>query len=408
MKALVYHGRGDVRCEAVPDPKIEDERDAVIKVTACAICGSDLHLIGGFVPQMKQGDVLGHECMGEVVEVGHKSHRLKVGDRVVIPFCLACGECRMCKFRLYSCCERTNPNGDVQAKSLGYPVAGALGYSHLTGGYAGGQAEYARIPYADFGAYVVPEGLSDEQVLFLSDIFPTGYMAAENCEIRKGQTIAVWGCGPVGLFAIMSAFVLGAGRVIAIDAIDERMDIAQKLGAEVINYKAGSVHDQIVELTHGEGPDAVIDAVGMESMGSETTMQRITSAVQSTISAADRPYALNEAILSCRPGGIVSVPGVYMGSAVPTAMGAFMNKGLTMKTGQTHVHRYLHTLMQLIEDGKVDPTLIISHRSRQLSDGPDLYNTFRKKEDGCVKVVFFPHGQAAQAERSKDQSLLPL
>lgn len=224
MKALVYHGRGDVRCDTVPDPKIEDERDAIIKVTACAICGSDLHLIGGFVPEMQQGDVLGHECMGEVVEVGRKDHRLKIGDRVVIPFCLACGECRMCKLRLYSCCERTNRNGDTQAKSLGYPVAGALGYSHLTGGYAGGQAEYARIPFADFGAFVVPDGYSDEQVLFLSDIFPTGFMAAENCDIKNGQTVAVWGCGPVGLFSIMSAFVLGAGRVIAIDAIEERLN----------------------------------------------------------------------------------------------------------------------------------------------------------------------------------------
>lgn len=395
MKALVYHGRGDIRCDTVPDPKIEDGRDAIIKVTACAICGSDLHLIGGFVPEMKSGDVLGHECMGEVVEVGRSNKRLKVGDRVVIPFCLACGECRMCKMELYSCCERSNRNGDQQAKALGYPVAGALGYSHLTGGYAGGQAEYARIPFADFGAFIVPEGYSDEQVLFLSDIFPTGYMAAENCDIKKGQTIAVWGCGPVGLFAIMSAFVLGAERVIAIDSVKERMDIARRLGAEVINYENGSVHDRIVELTKGQGPDAVIDAVGMESLGAETTMQKVASAVQSTISATDRSYALNDAILSCRPGGIVSVPGVYLGATVPTAMGAFMNKGLIMKTGQTHVHKYMDKLMKLIEDGKVDPTTIISHRSAQLSDGPDLYSTFRKKEDGCVKVVLFPHGTTA-------------
>ena len=402
MKALVYHGRGDVRCDAVPDPEIEDGRDAIIKVTACAICGSDLHLIGGFVPEMKSGDVLGHECMGEVVEVGADNKRLKVGDRVVIPFCLACGECRMCKMELYSCCERSNRNGSQQAKALGYPVAGALGYSHLTGGYAGGQAEYARIPFADFGAFKVPEGYSDEQVLFLSDIFPTGYMAAENCDIKKGQTIAVWGCGPVGLFSIMSAFVLGAGRVIAIDCIKERMDIARKLGAEVINYEDGSVHDQLIKLTKGQGPDAVIDAVGMESMGSETTMQRMASAVQSTVSAADRPYALNDAILSCRPGGIVSVPGVYLGASVPTAMGAFMNKGLVMKTGQTHVHKYMKTLMGLIESGKVDPTIIISHRSAELGDGPDLYSTFRKKEDGCVKVVLFPHGARATQAANTD------
>jgi threonine dehydrogenase-like Zn-dependent dehydrogenase len=301
----------------------------------------------------------------------------------------------MCQMELYSCCERSNRNGKEQAKALGYGVAGALGYSHLTGGYAGGQAEYVRIPFADFGAFIVPEGYTDEQVLFLSDIFPTGYMAAENCDIKKGQTIAVWGCGPVGLFSIMSAFVLGAGRVIAIDTVKERMDLARKLGAEVIDFKAGSVHDQILALTKGEGPDAVIDAVGMESMGSETTMQKVASAVQSTISASDRPYALNDAILSCRPGGIVSVPGVYIGSAVPAAMGAFMNKGLSMKTGQTHVHKYMEKLMRLIEDGTVDPTVVISHRTANLGDGPNLYKTFRNKDDGCVKVVMFPNGRSA-------------
>lgn len=398
MKALVYHGRGDIRCDTVPDPTIEDGRDAIIKVTACAICGSDLHLMGGFVPEMKEGDVLGHECMGEVVEVGRDNKRLNVGDRVVIPFCLACGECRMCKAELYSCCERSNRNGKEQAKALGYSVAGALGYSHLTGGYAGGQAEYVRIPFADFGAFIVPDGYSDEQVLFLSDIFPTGYMAAENCDIKKGQTVAVWGCGPVGLFAIMSAFVLGAGRVIAIDSVTERMNLARNLGAEVIDFTDGSVLEQILALTKGEGPDAVIDAVGMESVGSETTMQKVTSAVQSTVSASDRPYALNDAILSCRPGGVVSVPGVYIGSAVPTAMGAFMNKGLSMKTGQTHVHKYLDLLMRLIEEGKVDPTVIISHRTADLGDGPDLYKTFRAKQDGCVKVVMFPHGMSTTGE----------
>jgi threonine dehydrogenase-like Zn-dependent dehydrogenase len=401
MKALVYHGRGDIRCDEVPDPKIEDGRDAIIKVTACAICGSDLHHMGGFVPEMKSGDVLGHECMGEVVEVGRENKRLKVGDRVVIPFCLACGECRMCKMELYSCCERSNRNAKEQAKSLGYGVAGALGYSHLTGGYAGGQAEFVRIPFADFGAFIVPDGYSDEQVLFLSDIFPTGYMAAENCDIKKGQTIAVFGCGPVGLFSIMSAFVLGAGRVIAIDAVTERLQLARGLGAEIIDYTGGMVHDQLLELTRGAGPDAVIDAVGMESMGSETTMQKMTSAVQSTISASDRPYALNDAILCCRPGGIVSVPGVYIGASVPTAMGAFMNKALSMRTGQTHVHKYMEQLMRLIEQGKIDPTVIISHRTSDLADGPDLYKTFRAKEDGCVKVVMFPHGTSGAAAKGQ-------
>jgi threonine dehydrogenase-like Zn-dependent dehydrogenase len=400
MKALVYHARGDIRCDEVPDPTIEDGRDAILKVTACAICGSDLHLMGGFVPKMKSGDVLGHECMGEVVEVGRDNKRLKVGDRVVIPFCLACGECRMCRMELYSCCERSNRNGKEQAEALGYGVAGALGYSHLTGGYAGGQAEYVRIPFADFGAFIVPEGYSDEQVLFLSDIFPTGYMAAENCDIKKGQTIVVLGCGPVGLFSIMSGFVLGAERVIAVDTVKERMDLARKLGAEVIDYTDGGVHEQILAITRGEGPDAVIEAVGMESMGTETTMQRATSAVQSTVSASDRPYALNDAILTCRPGGVVSVPSVYIGSAVPTAMGAFMNKGLSMKTGQTHVHKYMDKLMKLIEDGKIDPTVIISHRTADLGDGPDLYKTFRAKEDGCIKVVMFPHG--VKAARNAD------
>jgi threonine dehydrogenase-like Zn-dependent dehydrogenase len=301
---------------------------------------------------------------------------------------------------LYSCCERSNRNGKEQAKSLGYGVAGALGYSHLTGGYAGGQAEYVRIPFADFGAFVVPEGYSDEQVLFLSDIFPTGYMAAENCDIKRGQTIAVFGCGPVGLFSIMSALVLGAERVIAIDSVKERMNLARRLGAEIIDYTKGSVHDQILALTKGEGPDAVIDAVGMESMGSETASQRMASAVQSTISSSDRPYALNDAILCCRPGGVVSVPGVYIGSSVPTALGAFMNKGLSMRTGQTHVHKYMGTLMRLIEERKIDPTVIISHRTADLGDGPDLYKTFREKKDGCIKVVMFPHGTTSKRRTS--------
>lgn len=393
MKALIYHGRGDVRCETVPDPEIKDGRDAIIKVTSCAICGSDLHLIGGFIPMVQEGDVLGHECMGEVVEVGRDNKRLKVGDRVVIPFTLACGECRMCQMELYSCCERSNRNGQKQAEALGYPLSGALGYSHLTGGYKGGQAEYVRIPFADFGAFKVPDGYDDDQVLFLSDIFPTGYMAAENCDIKPGQTVAVWGCGPVGLFSIMSAFLLGAGRVIAIDSIKERMDLARQFGAEVISYEGGSVHEQIMDMTHGMGPDSVIDAVGMEAEGAETMMQKVASTVQSAISSTDRPYALNDAIFCCRPGGIVSVPGVYIGSAVPTAMGAFMNKGLTMRTGQTHVHKYMPKLMQLIEERSIDPASIITHRTADLSEGPELYEKFRQKDDGCVKVVFFPHGE---------------
>jgi threonine dehydrogenase-like Zn-dependent dehydrogenase len=403
MKALVYHGRGDIRCDNVPDPQIEDGRDAIIKVTACAICGSDLHLMGGFVPKMEKGDVLGHECMGEVVEVGRDNKKLKVGDRVVIPFTLACGECRMCKMELFSCCERSNRNGPQQAETLGYAVSGALGYSHLTGGYGGGQAEYVRVPFADFGAFKVPGGYSDEQVLFLSDIYPTGYMAAENCDIKPGQTIAVWGCGPVGLFAIMSCFVLGAEKVIAIDTVPERLKLAKKLGAKVIDYADGNIHEQILEMTKGAGPDAVIDAVGMESHGAEGTMEKISSAVKSTLSASDRPYALNEAIKSCRPGGVVSVPGVYIGAGVPVAMGAFMNKGLTMKTGQTHVHKYMKKLMQLIEEGKIDPVSIITHKTSDLADGPDLYKTFRDKEDGCIKVVLFPHGESGGTKKSSEK-----
>jgi threonine dehydrogenase-like Zn-dependent dehydrogenase len=400
MKALVYEGRGDIRCEDVDDPVIEDGRDAIIKVTSCAICGSDLHLMGGFVPGMERGDILGHECMGEVVEVGRDNKTLKPGDRVVIPFTLACGECRMCRMELYSCCERSNRNGAEQAKVMGYPVSGALGYSHLTGGYAGGQAEYVRVPFADFGAFKVPQGFSDEQLLFLSDIYPTGYMAAENCGIKGGETIAVWGCGPVGLFSIMSAFLLGAGRVIAIDSVPERLALARALGAEVIDHDEGQVHEQILEMTSGHGPDAVIDAVGMESHGGETALQSIASTLQSTFTAMDRPYALNEAIKSCRPGGVVSMPGVFIGSAVPVALGSFMNKGLTLKTGQTHVHKYMKKLMQLIEDGKIDPTLVITHRAAGLDDGPELYKTFRDKEEGCVKVVLFPHADGAA--RSKD------
>jgi threonine dehydrogenase-like Zn-dependent dehydrogenase len=308
---------------------------------------------------------------------------------------------------LFSCCERSNRNGEQQAQALGYQVAGALGYSHLTGGYAGGQAEYVRVPFADFGAFIVPDGYSDEQVLFLSDIFPTGYMAAENCDIKPGQTIAVWGCGPVGLFSIMSAFLLGAERVIAIDTVKERLGLARKFGAEVIDYKNGSVHDEILELTKGEGPDAVIDAVGMESMGAETTMQKVAAAVQSAVLASDRPYALNDAILSCRPGGVVSVPGVYMGAAVPVGMGAFMNKGLTMKTGQTHVHKYMDKLMKLIEEGKIDPGSIITHRTANLADGPDLYETFRDKKDGCVKVVLFPQGESTATAMRHGQQQQP-
>ncbi|MXP63516.1 glutathione-dependent formaldehyde dehydrogenase [Roseomonas sp. M0104] len=391
MKALTWHGKGDIRCESVPDPKIEDGRDAIIKVTACAICGSDLHLMGGFVPTMESGDVLGHECMGEVVEVGRENSKLKVGDRIVVPFTICCGECRQCKWGNWSLCERSNRNGKLQAEQFGYPGAGLFGYSHVTGGYAGGQAEYIRVPYADVTHLKVPESLTDEQVLFLSDIFPTAWMAAENCEIKPGDTIAVWGCGPVGQLAIRSCFLLGAKRVIAIDTVPERLALAREAGAETIDYAEGKVQETIIELTKGLGPDAVIEAVGMESHGADTMAQSLTSNIMSHTISMERPFALNQAILACRPGGIVSVPGVYV-SFSPVAMGAFMNKALTMKTGQTHMLRYMEPLLRRIEKGEIDPSFVITHRATSLEDGPDLYSTFRDKKDGCVKVVMRPHG----------------
>ena len=390
MRALTWHGTGDIRCETVPDPAIQDGRDAIIKVTACAICGSDLHLMGGFVPTMERGDILGHETMGEVVEVGADNTRLKVGDRVVVPFTICCGECRQCRWGNWSCCERTNPNGKMQATQFGYPLAGLFGYSHVTGGFAGGQAEYLRVPYADVGPLKVPAGLTDEQVLFLSDIFPTAYMAAENCNIQPGQTVAIWGCGPVGLLAIKCCFMLGASRVIAIDTVPERMRLAREAGAEVLDYAAGDLQDRILDITRGDGPDAVIEAVGLESHGA-TTMQSIASTVLAHTVAIERPFALNQAILACRPGGIVSMPGVFVGMPGPIALGAFMNKGLTLKTGQTHMLRYMQPLLERIEKGEIDPSFVITHRAG-LEEGPELYKTFRDKKDSCIKVVMRPNG----------------
>ena len=392
MKALTWHGKGDIRCDTVPDPKIEHGRDVIIKVTACAICGSDLHLMGGFMPTMQKGDILGHETMGEVIEVGAQNTKLKVGDRIVVPFTICCGECRMCKMGNWSCCERTNPNGAEQAKVYGFPLAGLFGFSHTTGGFAGGQAEYLRVPYADVGPIKVPEGLTDEQVLFLSDIFPTAYQAAEHCEITPQDTIAIWGCGPVGVLAVKSCLLLGAKRVIAIDNVPERLALAREAGAETINSDEQNIQDTLKELTHGLGPDAVIDAVGMEAHGADTLMQKVTSAVMSATVSVERPYAINEAILACRPGGIVSMPGVYAGPVGPVMLGVLMNKGLTLKTGQTHMVRYLQPLLERIQNKEIDPSFIISHRSSKLEDGPALYETFRDKKDHCTKVVFTPHG----------------
>ncbi|MBB3949446.1 zinc-dependent alcohol dehydrogenase [Aureimonas jatrophae] len=392
MKALTWHGKGDMRCETVPDPKIEDDRDVVIKVTACAICGSDLHLYGGYMPTMKSGDIVGHETMGEVVEVGRGASRLKVGDRVVVPFTICCGECRQCRWGNWSCCERTNPNGRMQAEQFGYPLAGLFGYSHITGGFAGGQAEYLRVPHADVGPLVVPPGLSDEQVLFLSDIFPTAYMAAENCDLKGGETVAIWGCGPVGVLAVKCALMLGAERVIAIDSVPERLALARQAGAETIDFGDENIQDRLMEMTAGQGPDAVIEAVGMESHGADTLAQKVSSAVMSATVSMERPFAFNQAVIACRPGGVVSMPGVYAGPVGPVMMGVLMNKGLTLKTGQTHMLRYMKPLLERIERGEIDPSFIISHRSTSLEDGPELYKLFQEKKDNCTKVVIRPHG----------------
>ncbi len=389
MRALTWHGRGDIRCETVPDPKIEDSRDCIIKVTSCAICGSDLHLMGGFVPTMERGDIMGHENMGEVVEVGSgASHKLKVGDRVVVPFTIACGECRQCKMGNWASCERSNPNGKAQAAQMGYPVSGIFGYSHITGGFSGGQAQYLRVPMADVGPIKVPSHLTDDQVLFLSDIFPTAWQAAEHCEITPEDTILVLGCGPVGQLAIKSAQMMGAKRVIAVDTVPERLELARKSGVEVIDFQQAPIQEQLLEMTHGRGADAVIEAVGMEGHGSpETLLEKVASAV----SATERPFSLNDAIIACRPGGIVSLAGVFVGPVPGVMMGAYMNKGLTMKTGQTHVQRYLEPLLKKIEEGEIDPSYIITHRA-SLEDGPELYKTFRDKKDGCIKVVLHPNG----------------
>jgi len=390
MKALCWHGKGDVRCETVPDPKIEDSRDAIVKVTACAICGSDLHLYDGYMPTMKAGDVLGHETMGEVVEVGKENNKLKVGDRVVIPFNIACGDCYFCRKQLWSLCDRSNPNRAQAAEIMGHSPSGLFGYSHLLGGFAGGQAEYIRVPYADVGPVKIPDDIPDEQVLFLSDIFPTGYMAAENAGIEKGDTVAVWGCGPVAQFTIQSAWMLGAGRVIAIDRVPERLEMARKHGrAETINFDNEDVYDRLQEMTKGRGPDCCIDAVGTEAHVGGAIGSVVDKVKTSLYLATDRPSVLREIIMCCRKGGTISVPGVYVGVVDKIPFGAFMNKALTMRTGQTHTHRYLAPLLEKVQSGQIDPSFVITHRAG-LEDGPELYKKFRDKEDGCIKVVMTP------------------
>ena len=390
MKALRWHGKKDIRCDDdVPDPIIEDPRDAIIKVTSCAICGSDLHLYDGFMPGMKNGDIMGHEFMGEVVEVGNDVRKLRVGERVVVPFTITCGECEQCKRGNFSVCERSNRNKNLADKVFGHTTAGLYGYTHLTGGYAGGQAEYVRVPYADSGPVKIPDGLSDEQVLFLGDIFPTGWQAAVQCDIEPTDTVAVWGAGPVGQFAMRSALLLGAKQVIAIDRVPERLDMAQAGGATPVNFEEESVLECLAEMTNGKGPEKCIDAVGMESHVARSIDSIYDRAKQAVMLESDRPHVLREMIYVCRPAGTLSIPGVYGGLVDKIPFGALMNKGLTVRTGQTHVNRWTGDLLNRIQDGQIDPSFVITHEVA-LDDGPDMYQTFRDKEDGCVKVVLKP------------------
>ncbi|MCJ9699595.1 MULTISPECIES: zinc-dependent alcohol dehydrogenase [unclassified Bradyrhizobium] len=391
MKALVWHGKEDIRCDTVTDPEIQDPRDAIIKVTSCAICGSDLHLFHNFIPGMLPGDIMGHETMGEVVEVGSGvDGKLKKGDRIVVPFTIICGECDQCKRGNFSVCETTNRKRHLADKVFGHTTAGLFGYTHLTGGYPGGQAEYLRVPFADATHIKVPAGIPDEQLLFLSDIFPTGWQAAVQCDIEPTDTVAIWGCGPVGQMAIRSAILLGANQVIAIDCLPERLSMAEAGGATTINFESESVLERLKELTDGKGPEKCIDCVGMEShvMASlpDTLLDR---AKQMVMAESDRPHVLREMIYVCRPGGVISVAGVYSGLSDMLPMGAFMNKGLTMRTGQTHVNRWTDDLLRRIEEGEIDPSFVITH-TVPLEQGPEMYQVFRDKRDSCVKVVLRP------------------
>ena len=395
MKAVCWMGKEKLEVHDVPDPTILNPHDAIVRITTTCICGSDLHLYDGFVPTLEQGDILGHEFMGEVVEVGSgvDGSKLKVGDRVVVPFTIACGSCHFCKDGLWSSCDNTNPNAWIAEKLMGYSPSGLFGYTHMTGGYAGGQAQYARVPFADVGPLKIPDGLTDEQVVFLSDIFPTGYMGAENCNIRTGDTVAVWGCGPVGQFAIRSCFMFGAGRVIAIDRVPERLHLARAGGAETINPDEVNVLEALNDMTGNRGPDACMDAVGMEAAG-HGVMFAIDRAKQMARISMDRAQVLRQAIIACRKGGTVSVPGVYASFVDKVPMGALMNKGLTLKTGQTHMMRYMKPLLEKVQAGEIDPTFVISHRL-PLEAAPEAYRMFRDKQDKCTKVVLKPWGQMA-------------
>jgi threonine dehydrogenase-like Zn-dependent dehydrogenase len=387
MRALRWHGKKDIRCDNdVPEPTIEEPRDAIVAVSSCAICGSDLHLFDGFMPGMKHGDIMGHEFMGEVVEVGGGVDNLKVGDRVVIPFNIACGECEQCKRQNYSVCERSNRNADLAAKAFGHATAGLFGYTHLTGGYAGGQAEYVRVPFADFGAVRIPGGMSDNQALFLGDIFPTGWQAAVQCEIEPTDTVAIWGAGPVGQFAVRAALQLGAQQVVVIHRVPERLDMARRAGAVTINFDEEEVVERLQGLTRGRGPEKCIDAVGLEAHVTRSFDSVYDRAKQAVMLESDRPHVLREMIYCCRPAGILSVPGVYGGLVDKIPFGALMNKGLTLKAGQTHVHRWARDLLTHIEEGRIDPSFVVTHEV-PLEQGPEMYKVFREKGDGCIKVV---------------------
>jgi threonine dehydrogenase-like Zn-dependent dehydrogenase len=391
MKALVWHGKEDIRCDTVTDPEIQDPRDAIIKVTSCAICGSDLHLFHNLIPAMLPGDIMGHETMGEVVEVGTGvKAKLKKGDRIVVPFTIFCGECEQCRRGNYSACETTNRKKHLAEKVFGHTLGGLFGYTHLTGGYPGGQAEYLRVPYADTTHIKVPDTLSDEQLLFLSDILPTGWQAAVQCDIEPTDTVAIWGCGPVGQMAIRSAILLGAKQVIAIDCLPERIGMAKAGGAIPINFLEESVIERLNELTDNKGPQKCIDAVGTESHVSikqpDTLLDR---AKQMMLMENDRPHVLREMAYVCRPAGVLSIPGVYLGLDDKIPMGHIMNKGLTIRTGQTHVNRWTDDLLRRIEDGQIDPSFVITH-TVDLEDGPEMYKVFRDKQDSCIKVVLKP------------------
>lgn len=389
MKAVCWNGITNVGVEEVPEPKLLNPRDAIVKITATAICGSDLHLYDGYIPSMKKGDILGHEFMGEVVEVGGQVKNLAKGDRVVVPFPIACGSCFFCQHDLWALCDNSNPNASLAESMYGHSPAGIFGYSHLLGGYAGGQAEYVRVPFADVGPFKIENGFRDEQVLFLTDIFPTGYMAAENGNIQPGDTVAVWGCGPVGQFAIQSAWMFNPARVIAIDRYPERLEMAKEYGhAEVINYEGVDVVETLKQMTGGLGPDVCIDAVGMEAHKSGIE-GLYDSAKQKVRIETDRPYVLREVIQACRKGGMLSLAGVYGGFVDTIPMGAAFNKGLTLKMGQTHVHRYLKPLFEKIESGEIDPSFVVTHIF-PLVEAPYAYEIFKHKIDGCIKVVLKP------------------